>query len=102
MSTQPQVHDKETQKQIREKRRESRRQADGEVQVRFSNPQPVTFQGRLMDISASGFRIGHRCTSLETGQVVEFSHAEASGQARVMWNRILDASVETGFLVIAS
>jgi hypothetical protein len=90
-----------TQIQIREKRRESRRQVDGLVRVEFSNPRPVNIEGRLMDISASGFRIAHSCKSLATGQVVLFSHSEATGRARVMWNRILDAKVETGFLVIS-
>jgi hypothetical protein len=91
-----------THKQIREKRRESRRPADGVAQVEFSNPQPVKIQGRLMDVSASGFRMAHSYTSLATGQMVEFSHSATSGSARVMWNRILDQRVETGFLVIAS
>lgn len=92
-------------KQIREKRRESRRPADGVAQVEFlefSNPRPVKIEGRLMDVSPSGFRMAHSYTSLATGQVVDFSHSEATGSARVMWNRILDQRVETGFLVIAS
>jgi hypothetical protein len=89
-------------KQIREKRRESRRPADGIAQVEFSNPRPVKIQGRLMDVSPSGFRMAHGHKSLAAGQVVEFSHSEASGSARVMWNRILDQRVETGFLVLAS
>jgi hypothetical protein len=89
-------------KQILEKRRESRRPADGVAQVEFSNPRPVKIEGRLMDVSPSGFRMAHSHTSLATGQVVDFSHSEASGSARVMWNRILDQRVETGFLVIPS
>jgi hypothetical protein len=32
--------------------------------------------------------------------VVEFSHYLAVGAARVMWNRIMDQRVETGFLVV--
>jgi hypothetical protein len=89
-------------RQILEKRRESRRPADGVAQVEFDNPRPVKIEGRLMDVSPSGFRMAHSHTSLAAGQVVEFSHSEASGSARVMWNRILDRRVETGFLVIAS
>lgn len=89
-------------KQLREKRRESRRPASGVAQVEFSNPMPVKIQGRLMDVSPSGFRMAHGYTSLAAGQVVEFSHSEASGSARVMWNRILDQSVQTGFLVIVT
>jgi hypothetical protein len=92
-----QINDKE----IREKRRESRSPADGVAQVEFSNPRLVKIQGRLMDVSPSGFRMAHSYTSLAAGQVVDFSHSEASGSARVMWNRILDQRVETGFLVIA-
>jgi len=52
-----------------------------------------------MDVSTSGFRMAHDFQSLRSGQVVEFAHVEASGRARVMWNRILAGGVETGFLV---
>lgn len=92
-----QIHDKH----LREKRRESRRRVDGVVKVEFSNPRAVKIQGRLVDVSTSGFRMTHECTSLAAGQVVEFSHSEMSGRARVMWNRIQDSRVETGFLVIS-
>jgi hypothetical protein len=92
-----QIHEKH----LREKRRESRRRADGVVRIEFSNPRPVTIQGRLVDVSSSGFRMTHECTSLAAGQVVEFSHSETSGRARVMWNRIQDSRVETGFLLIS-
>jgi hypothetical protein len=85
----------------RENRREPRRIVDGEVRVRFENPQPQEIQGRLMDVSVSGFRMAHEFAALEAGQVVEFSHVEAAGRARVVWNRIFDARVETGFLVVA-
>jgi hypothetical protein len=85
-----------------EKRSEPRRAASGSVRVRFSNPQPRQIQGRLIDISPSGFRMAHDDSSLGTGVIVEFAHAEASGQARVAWNRILEDSVETGFFVIGA
>jgi hypothetical protein len=97
------IRDKQVRdKQIPEKRRESRRPADGVAQVEFSNPRLVKIEGRLKDVSSSGFRMAHGYTSLAAGQVVDFSHSEASGSARVMWNRILDQRVETGFLVIPS
>ena len=86
--------------QIREKRRESRRLAQGVVHVRFSNPRLVKIKGRLIDISASGFRMAHDETSLVAGILVDFSHAEGSGRARAMWNRIVDGKVETGFLIV--
>ena len=74
--------------------------ADGAVRVWFTEPQHKEIQGRLMDISTRGFRMTHQCPDLEAGQVVEFSHPEAAGHARVIWNRILAARVETGFLLV--
>ena len=83
-----------------EKRREQRREASGAVRIRFADPGPQSIEGRLMDVSASGFRMAHEFPSLAAGQLVEFAHIEARGRARVMWNRILDGRVETGFLII--
>ncbi len=84
---------------IHEQRRETRHPATGNVRVKFTDPEPFEIDGRLMDISASGFRMAHDCASLQSGQIVEFAHVEASGRARVMWNRIQAGGVETGFLV---
>ena len=83
-----------------EKRREPRRPAHGSVVVQVPGPRPGEIQGRLMDVSASGFRMVYRTGSLEAGQVVEFHYEGASGQARVIWNRIDGASVQTGFLIL--
>jgi hypothetical protein len=82
-----------------EKRREQRRRASGAVLVRVPGPRGKIIEGRLLDMSVSGFRMAHECASLETGQVVEFSHHESAGRARVMWNRIVERSVESGFFV---
>ena len=84
----------------RDSRKEPRRPVNGEVRVLFENPHPREIHGRLVDVSVSGFRMAHEYTALETGQMVEFSHIEAAGRARVVWNRIADAHVETGFLVV--
>jgi PilZ domain-containing protein len=85
--------------QVHEKRREERHAANGSVRVQFSNPRIVKIDGRLIDVSSGGFRMSHEYTSLAAGQVVDFTHAGATGRARVMWNRILESAVETGFLV---
>ena len=87
---------------MHEKRQEARRPASGTVLVTFTDPEPNEIAGRLMDVSISGFRMAHDCASLCSGQVVEFSHLEASGRARVMWNRIQAGGVESGFLVFTS
>jgi hypothetical protein len=100
MSVRSQERAQERAQEGLEKRREQRRKTSGSVSVRFNDSHAREIEGRLIDVSASGFRMAHELTSLTTGQVVEFSHGEASGQARVMWNRIIEDSVETGFLVI--
>ena len=66
----------------------------------FDDPSPQEITGRLVDYSKSGFRAVHAYRALHTGQVVDFRHAIAGGKARVMWNRIADDRVETGFFVI--
>jgi len=85
-----------------EKRSEPRRSASGVVRVRFTDPKAVEIEGRLMDLSPGGFRMSHSFASLEAGQIVEFTHVEAKGRARVIWNRITDKNVETGFLVVGA
>jgi hypothetical protein len=85
----------------RESRREPRRAAEGAVRVWFGYPRPFEIQGRLVDVSTNGFRMTHAYVALEAGQIVDFSHSEATGRARVVWNRIAGVRVETGFLVQA-
>ena len=84
---------------IAEQRRETRRRGHGNVLVRPESPGSRDIQGRLVDVSASGFRIAHDCAALTAGQYVAFAHVEARGRARVVWTRILDDSVESGFVV---
>lgn len=83
-----------------ERRAEERIQVEGKVKLRFTDPSPLTVEGSLLDYSTSGFRAVHQHQSLQTGEIVEFAHFVSSGRARVMWNRISDGSVQTGFLVL--
>jgi hypothetical protein len=87
---------------INEKRQEIRQPAEGPVLVNFADPQPMEILGELVDRSPSGFRMAHANQSLHSGQLVGFSHAFAMGTARVMWNRIMDHRVETGFRVVTT
>lgn len=87
---------------VREMRREPRRKTEGAVRVSFADPKPVQIEGRLVDVSAGGFRMSHSCTALPAGQLVEFKHAEAAGQAQVVWNRVVFRRVETGFRVVTA
>lgn len=85
---------------IAEKRREPRHKASGNVWISYLDPAPRRVDGKLVDVSANGFRMSHRCATLAAGAVVEFDHHAAKGYARVMWNRMAGEQVETGFLVI--
>jgi len=86
---------------VAEQRREKRRQGHGNVLVRPESPGSHDIQGRLVDVSASGFRMAHHSQALTAGQYVTFAHVEARGRARVVWTRILPHSVESGFLLLA-
>ena len=83
-----------------DRRTERRYRGQGALTLSFDDPAPQEVTGRLVDYSKSGFRAVHAYPALHTGQVVAFQHAIAGGKARVMWNRIADDRVETGFLVI--
>jgi hypothetical protein len=43
--------------------------------------------------------MAHDCSALTAGQYVAFEHVEAKGRARVVWTRILDDSIESGFVI---
>jgi hypothetical protein len=83
-----------------ENRKEPRLPAEGAVRIWFTNPERFEIQGKLMDVSVSGFRMAHEFSTLQAGQVVEFSRDDMSGHARVIWNRIVNTRVETGFLLV--
>ena len=70
--------------------------------MHFSDPQPMEVLGELVDVSPSGFRMVHANQSLQSGQLVNFSHGFAAGTARVMWNRIMDERVQTGFRIVTT
>jgi hypothetical protein len=88
-----------------DKRREPRRPAQGAVHIRRAGAVQPEIAGRLIDISASGFRAAHTCATLTSGEIVSFSQASGEGKARVVWTRVLSAgrnpSVESGFVVLA-
>jgi hypothetical protein len=95
-------HNSNTQGQLTELRKHPRVAADGEVLISINRPDEGTFTARLMDISPAGFRAAHEYSQLPTGQTVRFKHARGAGKARVVWNRITDIGVETGFFVLPS
>ena len=85
---------------ITENRTEMRYAGAGAVSVWPEDSPPGEIEGRLVDVSAGGFRMAHWCAWLAAGETVEFAHAEATGRARVVWTRIANGRVETGFCVV--
>jgi hypothetical protein len=83
-----------------EQRTEIRNPAEGGVWFTLEGPDPRQFQGDLVDYSMRGFRAVHPQTSLSAGQRVLFRHSFGEGLAVVMWNRIQERHVESGFLIL--
>jgi hypothetical protein len=84
-------------KSPRERRREPRRPAEGEIRIWIGAD---ALRARLLDSSRHGFRIEHGRPDLCSGCEVRFQHASASGRARLIWNHIQAGKVESGFLVL--
>ena len=85
---------------IAEQRSEDRSPAQGEVWFVLESSDFPQFRGSLVDSSRHGFRAAHPHTSLSTGQRVRFRQALGEGRALVMWNRIVERHVESGFLIL--
>lgn len=84
-----------------DRRAETRHKATGTVALRLEENFPVTFEGRLLDISSSGFRVLHFNAQLRSGQECEFLLPGTQGRARVVWNRTTPEHIETGFLIVS-
>ena len=86
---------------IDDRRSELREDAHGVVRL-FSLPdERLVFQGEMRDVSVSGFRLEHAYQRVSSGDEYRFESPSSAGLARVMWNRILDDSVETGFFIVS-
>jgi hypothetical protein len=85
-----------------ERRRHVRRPASGPVTLWWTEWVRRKIEGRLVDISESGFRMAHGCAELSSGQEVHFEHAGGEGMARTVWTRISAESVETGLIVLSN
>ena len=83
-----------------ERRRESREDASGEIKIQVRLPKLLEIHARLVDISQSGFRAMHMYPALSAGQKVDFRLQDEEGTALVVWNRIFEEHVETGFFIL--
>lgn len=85
---------------VLDRRRKERLPAEGAVVLFFEDPEAVEIQGRIVDLSAEGFRVVHRHRELRAGQEVTFHHSFANGLARVVWNRVVGQRVESGLRIL--
>jgi len=86
---------------IDDRRREPRLEADGVVRLFTVQAERLVFEGEMRDVSSSGFRLEHDNQRIRSGEEYRFESPHSSGLARVMWNRILDTAVETGFFIVS-
>lgn len=83
-----------------DRRSEARLKANGNVTLRLNEEYQVPFEARLMDISASGFRVRHANTELRSGQECDFMLPGTRGKAKVVWNKTTPDFIETGFFIL--
>jgi hypothetical protein len=87
---------------VLERRKEPRSPAQGVVQLLFEDPAPQVINAELRDVSASGFRAVHHCSTLSSGLEVRFTHDLGHGRARVVWTLTLPGVVQSGFLIVGA
>jgi hypothetical protein len=83
-----------------ERRKKPRQMAKGVIVFNLRQADSSNILGFLLDVSFSGFRAAHRFKELSPGQEIAFRYGVTAGLARVIWTRIMDESVESGFLVL--
>jgi hypothetical protein len=96
----PAENSAQTEAAWKERRNAVRHKANGSVTFRVSDESPAHFEGRLLDISSTGFRVRHEHAQLRSGQECDFTLPGSKGKARVVWNRITPEHIETGFLIL--
>ena len=83
-----------------DRRTEPRFAASGEVRIVLNNPQPLAIPGRILDVSQHGMRVEHMYAALTSGTILQIESGSAQYTARVVWNRIKDDGVESGFYLL--
>jgi hypothetical protein len=83
-----------------DRRTEERLPLSGAIEISFDDPNPVTIDGELVEVSERGFRVRHDSKALAAGLEVGYRRTGASGRARVIWTHILEGRCVSGFLVL--
>lgn len=84
---------------VDDRRSEPRLSADGDILLLIETPQPIQVRARLIDQSPSGFRAAHMYPALASGQRLRCRLAGVEFPVRVIWNRILEEQMESGFRI---
>ena len=85
---------------LAERRRETRHDKSEDIKILVRLPKVLEINGRLVDLSSSGFRAVHMYSELSAGQKIEFKWEGNEGTALVVWNCIFEKHVETGFFIV--
>jgi hypothetical protein len=83
-----------------DRRKQERLEKAGSVLLFGVLPNSRAVHGRLVDVSDRGFRASHDFALFKSGAIVRFQHADAEGQAQVVWNRSVEGKWESGFVVV--
>lgn len=83
-----------------DRRSEPRFKASGEVRLLIGGPQAIAIPGRILDVSQHGMRVEHMYAALTSGTMIQIESGSAEYTARVVWNRIKDDGVESGFYLL--
>eukprot|EP00611_Tribonema_gayanum_P025387 TRINITY_DN5761_c0_g1_i1.p2 TRINITY_DN5761_c0_g1~~TRINITY_DN5761_c0_g1_i1.p2 ORF type:complete len:103 (+),score=13.91 TRINITY_DN5761_c0_g1_i1:180-488(+) len=83
-----------------DRRTEPRFTASGEVRLVLEGSQPLSIPGRILDVSQHGMRIEHMYAALTSGTMLQIESGTTNYTARVVWNRINDDGVESGFYLL--
>jgi hypothetical protein len=91
---------------VLDQRKEERYSTTGSVRLILDQDGGEAVEGRLVDVSTSGFRAMHGSQELNPGRVIRFDYEASefgmrkSGWARVIWSRVQNEMVESGCYVV--
>jgi len=85
-----------------ERRCEERHAAGGPVRLELLSPPHRIVIGTLLEVSLGGFRTAHSDHDLAPGLKVHFLHSFDAGEAVVVWTRLVEDQVMSGFLILRS
>src|SRR5687767_6056565 len=83
-----------------DRRAEPRFCATGEVRLIIDGPHSLLIPARILDVSQHGMRVEHMYAALASGMMLQIESGSTQFTARVVWNRIKNDGVESGFYLL--